>query len=164
MMVNLFRNCGIISECEDPYSFLRIFGFILVTWLLSSFEDTDSEIQVITSVIILAEEIQLFCVVLMLTTGVQWGNTCRWVVLCYAEKAGLHVVAYYGLRSANDVDKKKPSVYSWSNRKSTIKSWEEMYYFMLNQPLPLFASVICLAISIVTRSKDCAIFCFSSIH
>lgn len=89
------------------YFFLRILGFLLVTWLLSSFEDTDSEIQVITSVIISAVEIQRFCVVLMLRTGVQWGNTCRWMVLCYAEKDGLHVVAYYEHWSVNEVYKKQ---------------------------------------------------------
>ena len=42
-----------------------------MTGLSSSFEDTDSEIQVITSVIISAGEIQRFCVFCMLRTGVQ---------------------------------------------------------------------------------------------
>lgn len=122
-------------KCEDPYSFWRILEFILVTSLLSSSENTDSEIQVITSVIISAGEIQRFCVVFMLRTWVQWGNTCRRMVLCYAEKDGLHVVAYYEHWSVNEVYN-KTSVYSWSNRNSTNKSWGEMYYPFLNNRYP----------------------------
>jgi len=43
------------------------------------------------------------------------------MVLFYAEKDGLHVVAYYEHWSVKEVYK-KTSVYSWSNRKSTNKS------------------------------------------
>jgi len=38
-----------------------------------------------------------------------------------------HVVAYYEHWSVNEVYN-KTSVYSWSNRNSTNKSWDEMYY------------------------------------